>query len=73
MSITKQTNKNIFNDWLVANNNFTDLGDVKRSELSDLVKILGSSVAVDVKKQLGEEVKEVPKGKRKGQLAISKF
>ncbi|MAF13572.1 MAG: hypothetical protein CMI53_01630 [Parcubacteria group bacterium] len=54
-------------------NGFVDLGDLKKAELSDLVKILGSRLAVDVKKQLGEEVKEIPKGRRKGQMSLEKY
>ncbi len=54
-------------------NGIKDLGDVKKAELSDLVKILGSRLAVDVKGQLGEEVKEIPKGRRKGQMSLEKY
>ncbi|MBS3127245.1 ATP-dependent DNA helicase, partial [Candidatus Woesearchaeota archaeon] len=50
-----------------------DLGDVKKIDLVSLSQILGRTVAEDVKKQVGEEVKEVPKGTRKGQLSIQKF
>ena len=38
-----------------------DLGELKKAELSDLVKILGSSVAVDVKRQLSKQIKEAKK------------
>jgi len=49
------------------------LGDVKKIDLVSLGQILGRTVAEDVKKQVGEEAKEVPKGTRKGQLSIQKF
>ena len=46
---------------------------VKKVDLVSLSQILGRKVAVDVKKQMGEDVKEVPAGKRKGQLGLGKF
>lgn len=50
-----------------------DLGDLKKVDLTTLSQILGKAIAEDVKKQLGEEVEEVPDGKRKGQLSVMKF
>ncbi|MBI2665911.1 hypothetical protein HYX12_04785 [Candidatus Woesearchaeota archaeon] len=50
-----------------------DLGDVKKIDITSLRQILGQKIADDVKKQVGEEVKEIPKGTRKGQLSIEKF
>ncbi len=50
------------------------IADVKNADVSTLTQIIGSgSVALDVKRQLGQEVKEVPKGKRKGQTSITKY
>ena len=57
----------------LVNNGINDLGDLKRIDLSSLSQIIGKKIAEDVKKQLGEEVKEIPKGTRKGQLSIEKF
>jgi helicase len=54
-------------------NGMKDLGDLKKTDLTSLAQILGSKLAVDVYKQLGLEVKEIPKGTRKGQLALQKF
>ncbi len=54
-------------------NGMKDLGDVKNTDLTSLAQILGSKLAVDVYKQLGLEVKEIPKGTRKGQLSLEKF
>jgi len=54
-------------------NGLKDLGDLKKMDLTSLSQILGKVVAENVKKQLGEEVKEVPKGKRKGQLSLMKY
>jgi len=50
-----------------------DLGDLKKVDPATLSQILGRALAEDVKKQLGENIKEVPEGKRKGQLSVQKF
>jgi len=50
------------------------LVDVKKADVSTLTQILKSgNVAIDIKKQLGQDVKEVPAIKRKGQTSISKY
>ena len=54
-------------------NGLHDLGDLKKADLATLGQIIGKAVAEDVKKQLGAEVKEVPAGKRKGQLSLEKY
>ena len=54
-------------------NKIKDIKDVKNSDLGKLVQILGEKVALNVKKQVGEEVKEIPKGKRKGQISLTKY
>ena len=51
-------------------NKIKDIGDVKKADLAKLVQILGEKVALNVKKQVGEEFKEVRKGKRKGQISL---
>ena len=50
-----------------------DLGDLKKVDLTTLTQLLGKAVAESVKKQVGEEIKEVPEGKRKGQTSILKY
>lgn len=55
------------------NNGIKDLGDLKRIDLATLSQIVGKAIAADVKKQLGEEVEEVPAGRRKGQLGLGKY
>ena len=50
-----------------------DLGDVKKADLTTLSQLLGKAVAESIQKQLGEEIKEVPKGTRKGQTSILKY
>ena len=54
-------------------NGIKDLGDLKRMDLSSLSQILGKKLAEEVKIQLGQEIKEIPKGTRKGQLSLQKF
>ena len=54
-------------------NGIRDLGNVKNKDLTTLTQILGKAIAEDVKKQVGEEIKEVPEGKRKGQMSIKGF
>jgi len=55
------------------NNGVKTIGDVKKSDIVKLAQLIGKKTAVDIKKQVGQEVKEVPKGKRKGQLSLRKY
>ncbi len=57
----------------LVNNGIKDLGDLKRLDLTSLSQILGVALALEVKKQLGEEIEEVKKSTRKGQLSMEKF
>jgi helicase len=57
----------------LVSNGHTDLGSLKRTDITSLSQILGGALAKSVKEQLGETVKEVPKGTRKGQLSLGKF
>lgn len=50
-----------------------DLGDIKKADITTLSQLLGKAVAESIKKQVGQEVKETPEGKRKGQTSISKY
>lgn len=54
-------------------NNIRDIADVKKADLMKLTQILGKNIAFDVKKQVGEEIKEIKLGKRKGQINLSDF
>jgi len=54
-------------------NKIRDIKDLKNSDIMKLSQILGKNIALNVKKQLGQEVKEVPSGKRKGQLSLGKY
>lgn len=55
------------------NNKIKDVKDVKNADLMKLAQILGHQVALNVKKQVGEEIKEVPQGKRKGQISLEDY
>lgn len=50
-----------------------DIGDVKKTDAASLAQLLGRKLAIDVKKQVGEEVKIVPERKRKGQISLSDY
>jgi len=54
-------------------NKIKDIADVKKAKVSTLIEILGEKTALSVKEQVGQKVKIVPKGKRKGQTSIKKF
>ncbi|MAE42608.1 hypothetical protein CMO93_02465 [Candidatus Woesearchaeota archaeon] len=54
-------------------NGIRDIKDVKNVDLGKLIQILGKQVALSVKKQVGQEIKEVPNGKRKGQVSLRKY
>ncbi len=54
-------------------NGIKTLGDVRAVDLTKLGQLLGPVVAKNIKEQVGQEVKEVPKGKRKGQTSIEKY
>ncbi len=55
------------------NQGIKDLGDVKQIDLTSLSQTIGQKIAEDVKKQVGEEIKEIPAGTRKGQLSMRKY
>ena len=50
-----------------------DIGAIKKVNLTDLSQLLGTKVAFKIKEQVGQKVKKIPKGTRKGQTSIEKF
>ncbi len=54
-------------------NRIKDIGDVKKADITKLRQILGEKIAVSVKQQVGQEVKPIKKGTRKGQLSLSNY
>ncbi len=53
--------------------NIKDAGDIKKTDFTTLSQLVGRAVAESLKKQVGEEIKEVPEGKRTGQTNIFKY
>ncbi|MFH1849846.1 MAG: helicase-related protein [archaeon] len=51
-------------------NGIKDISDVKSCDIQTLVQILGRSVAVNIKKQVGQDFGKVKQGKRKGQISL---
>ncbi len=54
-------------------NEIKNISDAKKVDLVKLIQILGRKTALEVKKQIGEEVKEAPKRKRKGQISLGDY
>lgn len=59
------------------NNKLRTLEELKRADLVMLSQLIGRQIALSVKKQLGEDLREeavqVKKGKRRGQLSLEKY
>lgn len=47
--------------------------DIRKISLTSLSQIVGGKLAASMKEQMGEEVKEIPKGTRKGQHSLEKY
>jgi helicase len=54
-------------------NGIKTVKDVKDTDLMKLIQILGKNTAIDLKKQVGEEVTEVKEHKRKGQKSLKDY
>ncbi|MCF7872056.1 hypothetical protein K9L97_03405 [Candidatus Woesearchaeota archaeon] len=58
-------------------NSVKDLGDVKKIDISSLASLIGKKLALDVKKQVGQNLSEdkiiVKPKKRKGQISLEDF
>jgi helicase len=58
-------------------NNIRDIADVKKADYSNLAHLLGKNVALDIKKQVGQEYAEekvkVKENKRKGQISLNDY
>lgn len=59
------------------NNGIKDIGDVKKADFSTLSRLIGKNVALDVKKQVGQDFSEdkviVKENKRKGQISLNDY
>jgi len=54
-------------------NGIKDVKDVREADLTSLAQILGKNIAIDVKKQLGDNYEAVPENKRKGQINLNDY
>lgn len=54
-------------------NEFKTVVDLKAANQSDLAALIGPKIAASIKEQLGQKVEPIKKGKRLGQLSLSKF
>src|SRR3989338_3989645 len=54
-------------------NGIKDIGDIKKADMTKLTQLLGEKTALNLKKQIGEDIEKVSKGKRKGQLGLGKY
>nr|AQS34307.1 hypothetical protein [uncultured archaeon]AQS34321.1 hypothetical protein [uncultured archaeon] len=54
-----------------------DVGDVKKANIVTLAQLIGKSVAINIKEQVGEKVKkediEIKENKRKGQISLMDY
>jgi helicase len=62
---------------IMFNNRIKDISDVKKADLTLLTQLLGKNIALDVKKQVGQDLSpekvEVKEGKRKGQINLNDY
>ncbi len=54
-------------------NGIRDIGGIKKADISLLGQLLGKNIAASLKSQVGDEIKKISSGKRKGQTSISKY
>ncbi|MBW2996864.1 hypothetical protein KY349_00825, partial [Candidatus Woesearchaeota archaeon] len=52
-----------------------DIGSIKKADITTLAQLIGKATAIDIKKQVGEDIEKlkVPERKRKGQMALGKY
>src|SRR3989338_489491 len=55
---------------LLFRNKLKDIKDLSNVDLSTLSQLLGEKIALSIKSQIGQEQKEVPENKRKGQISL---
>lgn len=62
---------------ILFRNNIKNIADVKKIDITNLSRILGKNIAVDIKRQVGQEFSEekirVKENKRKGQINLNDF
>lgn len=55
------------------NNGIKNTTEIKKIDIGNLTQLIGEKLAINIKKQVGIEIKGVPKSKKTGQLAIDRF
>jgi helicase len=52
-----------------------DLGDIKKADVTTLTQLIGKSISLDIKSQVGEDLEKaiVPENKRKGQISLRDY
>jgi helicase len=52
-----------------------DIGGVKKVDITSLTQLIGKGIAIDIKKQVGEDLEKeiVPENKRKGQISLRDY
>ena len=59
------------------NNKIKDISDVKKIDLTTLSQLIGKNIALDVKKQVGQDLSDekviVKENKRKGQINLGDY
>ena len=57
------------------NNGIKNITDVKNVDFINLVQLLGNNVAINIKKQDGQDFSKlkIPKGRRVGQTSLEKY
>ena len=62
---------------ILFNARIKDISDVKKIDLTTLTQLLGKNIALDIKKQVGQDLSpenvEVKEGKRKGQKSVKDY
>src|SRR3989344_921038 len=54
-------------------NGLKDLAAVRKADIMKLTQLLGKNIALNIKKQVDGEIKEVVPGKRKGQISLEDY
>lgn len=72
IALTKLENIGRVRARMLFNNGIKDIGDVKRANIATLAQLLGKNIAIDMKKQVGQDIEKekVPERKRKGQISL---
>ena len=63
-----------FRSRKLFNAGIRDIGCIKKADITTLAQLIGKATAIDIKRQVGEEVEvQISEKKRKGQMALGKY